>query len=238
MKVLTAKQAAELLGTDANRVCGELIKPPYNLPCVPIGDGVRFIEGSVLSWKPTYERIEAERRAERAGRMTTKEIAELLNLKPSAIYGLARNHGLPHEKERCGRVSRYIFNRDRVSQWKCEYDAQEADRRESGTTTKDIADLLSFSVSMVYALAKNGGLPCETIPHGKAVRYIFNKDTVIDWFIAKETGGCDAEDGIAELIADDPTETPEQSGIPTEPQTQADKPRVAGPSTHAGFAKT
>ena len=230
MKTLTAKQAMATLGVETSRAY-ELIKAPFDMPHIRLEEGgeLRFIESSVIAWKPVYEKILADTKAGIAGKMTSSQVAELLGLKStSAVYGLITSHNLPCRKEPCGKVYRYVFDRDAVMEWKVAFDEREKVRQANEMTTKEVAELLSFSVSKIYELVRHKGLPCEMVPHGKTIRYRFREDAVVAWFIGQEVNMLPAETELEGMMEAMPPGTPEAP--PDRPGT----PEVARPRPAAG----
>jgi len=120
--------------------------------------------------------------------LKTKQVADLLGVKPTKIYQLIANEKLPYIKK--GKI--YFFIKDSVLLWKQEYDKRQAERRDVGA--KQIANMLGVSVASVYSLAKNEGMPCE-IEKIKCLScskkefiysYSFNAEEVLNWFLSGE----------------------------------------------------
>jgi len=103
--------------------------------------------------------------------LTTKEVAELLNVKTQKVYQLIKSENLPHIK--LGR--RYRFFESSILEWKAECDRIESERP-SFMKAQTIASYLRCSTSTVYNLVKKEGLSWSCV----------NKDKLNIWLMSKE----------------------------------------------------
>jgi len=126
--------------------------------------------------------------------LTTKQVAEIIGVKPYGVYPLMKTDNLPFIE--LGR--NYCFNEKSILQWKQTYDRQQA-KKADVLKTKEIASMLKVSVTNVYTLVKKEGLPCEVVKRGNVNRYHFKEEAVVEWLLSKEKNK-PAEEEIEALI--------------------------------------
>ena len=115
MNILTTKQVAELLGVKQQKVY-QLIKGE-KLPNVKLGKYYCFFEDSILKWKETYDKKEAEKEAGKCLTIKALKIASILGCSIARVYALVKNEGLPCVVERHGKSNRYFFNEEEFVIW-------------------------------------------------------------------------------------------------------------------------
>ena len=103
--------------------------------------------------------------------LTTKQVAELLNVKTSRVYQLIKSENLPHIKLGRG----YRFFESSILDWKAECDRIEAERP-SFMKAQIIASHLRCSVSTVYHLAKQEGLSWSCVDEEKLNIWLISKE--------------------------------------------------------------
>ena len=103
--------------------------------------------------------------------LTTKQVAELLNVKTSRVYQLIKSENLPHIKLGRG----YRFFESSILDWKAERDRIEAERP-SFMKAQIIASHLRCSTSTVYNLANKEGLSWSCINEEKLNIWLRSKE--------------------------------------------------------------
>ena len=127
--------------------------------------------------------------------LATRQVAEMVGVKPYKIYQLIKQDNMPFIKL----VRSYCFFEKSILLWKAIYDKRQAKKADT-LSTKEIASMLSISIANVYTLAKNEGLPCIIEKRGNVNRYYFKEEAVVGWLLSKEQSK-PAEEEIAELLS-------------------------------------